>query len=146
MDLLSTINYTGSQGCCIPNDLCCEHMVRDVKDLLKGLNSQLEVTLMNKAIMAQNPLHIMKDHWNNCLGKGDMSGGSHRHDHMDAEEKHIIREELRRMRMFETETERTAVKYNQTLRRVWQRLDNDSIDTFLDRNMKLYKLKKTYLF
>ena len=88
IDLLVTTNSTGRPGCCIPIDMCCEHKVRQAKDLFRSFNSQLEVTLIKKAILAQNSTHIMKEHWIDCFGKGDMkTGGTHRHDHMSFEEK-----------------------------------------------------------
>ena len=138
-----TTNSSGSTGCCIPNDMCCEHKVRQAKDLFRSFNSQLETTLMDKAILSQNPIHIMKDHFFDSFGKGDLkTGGSHRHHHMSREETGIIREELKRMKMFEIGANRPVVTYNQNIRRVWESLDNDNIEAFLARNCKSYEKKE----
>ena len=88
IDLLVTTNSTGRSGCSVPLDMCCEHNVRKVKDLFKSFNNQLETTLINKSVMSLNSMLGMKDHFVDCLGKGDLkSGGEHRHSHLKPEEK-----------------------------------------------------------
>ena len=97
--------------------------------------------------MSQNTELIIRDHWKDCLGKGEFkSGGSHRHDHMTNEEKTIIRDEFVRLKMFESGSSNEKVQYNQKIRRVWENLNPDSIDIFLERNRENYELKKAYRY
>ena len=147
IDLLVTTNSRGKQGCCIPTDMCCEHKVRSVKDLLKSFNNQLETTLITKSVLARNSEIIIKDHWLDSMGKGDLkSGGGHRHQHMKTEERELVRNELKRLKLFQGEKARDNVIYHQKIRRVWADLKDESIDVFLERNMLNYKRKKTYRF
>ena len=147
IDLLGTTNSTGRPGCCIPTDMCCEHKVRQVKDLLKSFHNKLETTLIAKSVLAQNSMSAIKDHLYESLGKAELkSGGHHRHDYIKTEEKEQIREELRQMRIFQGDTEKEQVVYNQTVRRVWENLSDEGVDIFLSRNQHNYKVKKTYRF
>ena len=89
--LLTTTNSTGRPGCCIPTDMCCEHKVRKMKDLFKSFHSQLEPALIEKAVNAQNSFLIMKDHFMDSLGKGDLkSGGGHSHDYFSQDEIYVL--------------------------------------------------------
>ena len=147
IDLLVTTNSTGRQGCCIPVDMCCEHNVRKMKDLLKSYHNKLEITLIKKSVLAENSVIIMKDHFLKCLGKEDLaSGGEHRHDYLEDEEKDRVRKELRNMRLFEPEKKEDRVTHNIKVRRVWENLSDDGVDTFLERNCNDYRKKNTYRF
>ena len=96
--------------------------------------------------MAENPMLIMKDHFFDSLGRSDLkSGGDHRHDYMKPEEKKIIQDEMKKIMMFCDGREK-KVKYNINIRRVWENLTDVSIEEFLKRNKKNYKLKYSYRF
>ena len=127
--------------------MCCEHKVRNVKELLKSFHNQLEMTLIMKSVMAQNSTSIIKDHFYDCLGKGDFkSGGGHRHEYFNDDEKQTIKQELRRLNMFSNEPNRTIVLHNIKIRKIWEDLSDENIDIFLDRNCRDYKLKRTYRY
>ena len=147
INLLATTNSSGKVGCCIPTDMCCEHKVRNIKDLLKLFHNQLETTLITKAVMAQNCELRIKDHMLDCLGKGEYkSGGNHRHDYLKKEEKDKVREELKRIGMFREDTSREKMEYHQKVRRIWENLQEDGIETFLKRNRNEFKERKFYRF
>ena len=146
-DLLVTTNSTGRQGCCLPTDMCCEHPVRKVKDLLKSYHNQLETILIKKSVLAENSILIMNDHFFKCMGKGDLaSGGGHRHDYLEDSEKKRVRSELKKLRLFDPEKKNSKVFHHVKVRRVWQNLTEEGIDIFLDRNCIDYKRKKNYRF
>ena len=147
MDLLVTTNSTGKRGCCIELDMCCEHKVRSVKGLFRSMHNQLESTLIAKAVMAQNSSTIISDHFYDCIGRGDLkSGGHHRNEYLQDEEKKLIHSEFIRLQMFSQEESREKKHFNMKIRRVWEDLTNDNIDVFLDRNCGDYKLKRRYRF
>ena len=89
----------------------------------------------------------MKDHFFDCTGKGDFkSGGDHRHESLNCDEKNSVRQELRNLDMFNDLPARQKVKYNQKIRRVWEHLSDGDIDMFLDRNCTYYERRKSYRF
>ena len=146
LDLLVTTNSSGCKGCNIPVDMCCEHNVRKVKTLLRSYHNQLEHNLIVKSVKANNSTMIIRDHVFDSLGKGDLkAGGDHRQRHLQDEEKKIVRKELRRLKMFDPDSNRN-VKFNITIRRVWENLKDENVDIFLNRNSINYKAKKTYRF
>ena len=127
--------------------MMCEHKVRKVKDLFKSFHGQLEPTLIERAISALNPQMLIKDHFMDCIGKGDHKpGGDHRHDHITTEEKMVIREEIKKVKMFSSDFDRPQVKFNVRVRRIWENLTDEKVDNFLNRNCDHYKRKKTYRF
>ena len=145
INLLVTSNSTGNRECKIALDMCCEHKVRSVKTLCRSFCNQLEPTLITKAVMAQNSTEMVKDHWLECLGKeSSKGGGEHKHDFFENEEKEEIRRQLKEMKMFQGESGGKDTKYKVEIRRVWENLSVDNIDSFLERNRKNYKIKKTY--
>ena len=88
-------------------DQCCEHHVRKMKDLLKSLHSQIVPSLVEKAVLAYNPQLIMMDHFFDSVGKSGLkSGGGHGHEYLSEEEKGIIRYEVLRLNMFNTDDSR----------------------------------------
>ena len=49
-------------------DQLCEHHVRKIKDLFKSFHSQLEPSLVEKAVLSYNPISVIKDFFLDCLG------------------------------------------------------------------------------
>ena len=104
INLLVTSNSTGRRGCCIPLDMLCEHKVRSMKDLLRSFCNQLEPVLIEKAVLAQNSISAMKEHFHSCFGKeSSLSGGRHRKDFFQPEEREEVRRQLIEMKMFHGE-------------------------------------------
>ena len=142
--MLITTNSTGRQGCGVPTDQLCEHHVRKVKDLCKSFHSQLEPSLVEKAVLAYNPSMIVKDHWIQCLDKPELlSGGGHRQEYLSTDEKHIVRDELRGLNMFSEDTSRNRVNFCIKIRRVWEDLTDENVDIFLQRNKVKFNSKKS---
>ena len=139
-----SIPLVGKQGCCIPMDQCCEHYVRGMKNLLKSLHSHLEPALVEKAVLAHNPMLIMQDHLMECLGNSSLqSGGGHRHNYLSSEEKKTVRVEVRRLGMFDNDFTRDKVKFHgKAIRRVWEGLNDKKVQTFLSRNCERYHGKR----
>ena len=75
-----------------------------------------------------------------------MGGGEHRHDLVKEEQKEIVRCQLQRLGIFNQNPARAKVKFHIKIRRVWENLDDEKVDLFLDRNCRNYKLKNTYRF
>ena len=148
INLLVTSNSTGKPGCCIPLDMLCEHKVKTVKQLLRSFQNQLETTLITKAVLAENSTVAMKEHFFESIGKGKtVGGGEHRHDLFKNGEKEVVRSQLQRLNMFSSESSRrTEVNFHVKSRKVWETLDDEKVDLFLDRNCRNYKLKNTYRF
>ena len=145
INLLVTTNTSGKVGCGIPLDMACEHKVKTVKGILKSFHSNLETTLITKTVLAQNSQLLMKDHLLDSFGKGhNKSGGDHRHDYFTNEEKEIVRNEFRRLKMFSSEMQTKNVYYNVKIRTIWENMKNENVDRFLDRNCENYRVKKFY--
>ena len=147
IDLLVTTNSTGRNGCAVPLDMCCEHKVRTVKELLRNFYNQLEPVLIMKAVSAQNSISLISDHFYDSLGKGHLkSGGEHRKDYFHQEEKDVVRSELRRLKVFGDTDSRSKTVFNYQIRKIWEDLKEENVDIFLDRNCNDYKLKKSFRF
>ena len=61
IDLFSSINCYGSEGCGVAADMVCEWGVKEVKKYERKVASNIEVTLMERKIKSSNVISNIKD-------------------------------------------------------------------------------------
>ena len=72
----------------------------------------------------------------------NQSGGGHRHNYLSIDERNDVREDITRFQMFSDNKTRDKITFHQNIRRLWENLSDDKIDTFVERNKGNFLKKK----
>lgn len=132
IDLLATCNPTGRAGAGLARDMVNEHQVRNVKETVRGLHSQLTDTVLAKAILGGNVLSQIKaqDEESMLLLNG---GGRTSHRYISDEQKMKIREDIEKVRPFDEKRQKIEY-YEKSSGSVFSGLTVERVEWFLKRN------------
>jgi hypothetical protein len=132
IDLLATCNPTGRAGAGLARDMVNVHQVRNVKETVRGLHSQLTDTVLAKAILGGNVLSQIKaqDEESMLLLNG---GGRTSHRYISDEQKMKIREDIEKVRPFDEKRQKIEY-YEKSSGSVFSGLTVERVEWFLKRN------------
>ena len=121
--------------------------MKQIKELLRSYQNQLETSLITQSIKAMNPMGIIKDH---CLDSALLSnrktGGEHSRDYFDQNDHSEVMEEIQSLNAFSADPGRDKITFVKKIRTVWDDLEPSRILVFLSRNQHNYRFARNTNF
>ena len=115
--------------------------VMNLKDLLTKIHHALEVTVVEKAVKAYNPMKIIKSHHLDCLEMTKhKSGGGSSEKYFKESDKEDVREELERASGWYADTDREKIVYTHESLMMWDRVTEKKVKKFVMDKKELYDL------
>ena len=137
VDNLACCNPSGKPGRSIARDQQNEHKVKKVKNLLRGLHSQLTDLSVEKSIVGSNILDLIESHDRQSMLL-DEEGGKKSLRYLSEDQIKKIRAEIQKHEPFNTNRE-TIIDYFDKPRGVFSGLTVAQIERFIVRNKRLFK-------
>jgi hypothetical protein len=141
INLLISCNMTGELGRNKALDMVNENEVMNLKDLLTKMHHALEVTVIEKAVKAYNPMKIIKNHHLDCLEMTKHKSGSGSSEkYFKESDKEDVKEELEKVSGWYTDTDREKIVYTQESLMMWDRVTEKKVKKFVMDKKELYDL------
>ena len=131
VDLMACCNPSGKPGHCIARDKENEHKVKTVKQIFKGMHSQLGDLPVEKAVLGSNILDMIEGHDREAMLVLE-EGGKASYRYLSLAQKQKIRENITKMKPFNYNREK--VDFYDEIRGVFSGLTSDQLSRFLTRN------------
>ena len=132
IDMLATCNPAGGAAHGLARDQVNEHHVRNVKETVRGLHSQLSDTVLSKAILGGNVLSQIKSQDEESMLLLN-TGGRVSHSYISDDQEKRIREEIERVKPFDEK--RKKIEYDEkSAGSVFNGLNIKRVEWFLKRN------------
>jgi hypothetical protein len=143
INLLISCNLTGDLGRNKALDMVNENEVMNLKDLLTKMHHAVEVTVVEKAVKAYNPMKIIKSHHLDCLEMTKhKSGGGSSEKYFKESDKEDVREELARASGWYASSDREKIVYTQESLMMWDRVTKKKVKKFVMDKKELYDLSR----
>ena len=107
IDALACCNPKGGDGNGLDRDMVNEHKVRSVKDVFKGLHSQLSDSVVTKSVLGDNVMSLIRSQDNDSMLYQAAKGSTQQY--MTDEQKQRIRSDLDRIQPFSQD--RAKIEY-----------------------------------
>ena len=137
IDMLATCNPSGGVGTGLARDEVNEHYVRQVKDTVKGLHSQLTDSVLAKAVLGGNVLSQIKAQDEDSMLMPSAGGGTS-HRYLSEEQRMKIREDIEKFRPFDKHREKFEY-YDKSTGSVFSGLTSERVEWFLKRNQTNFR-------
>ena len=134
IDILATCNPSGGQGNGLARDEVNEHKVKQVKESIRGLHSQLSDSILSKTVLGDNVLHQLKEHDTESMLLRN-SGGRTSHRYIGEADRMKIREEIEQIKPFDLKREKREY-FDKTSGSVFSGLNSERVVRFLARNKR----------
>ena len=144
IDMLACVNPTGENGRNIARDQYNEHKVRETKDCLRGLHSQLTDINVSKAMLGGHVLSQIESHDRESL-QVPQRGGRSSHSYFSSDQKTKIKQDIKKVRPFDKNREKIRF-YDKSKGSVFSGLSKPAIQRFLERNKKLFARRDPHKF
>ena len=139
VDLLCSINTTGEEGAGAAADMVNEWAVGETKPMFDRFANSYEITLVDRAMKAQNIISIIKDDFLATLGREDLIGKKSTSTDYFKEIKEELREEVVTMSPLCPNPDREKLKYNVSYQDLWEDLNPQKIAKMIAHKMELYE-------
>ncbi len=143
-DLLCSINCYGEEGsgAGAAPDKVNEWAVEDIKKLYDRFSNRYEVTLIDRAMKANNMIASIKEHFMDSLGESKLGArGGHSQDYFK-EERTELREEVRNVSPLCPDPDREKVKYGESFRDLCGELTVEKVTEMIVHKAMLYKCSR----
>lgn len=136
IDYLACCNPKGGDGNGLDRDIVNEHKVRDCKEVLKGLHSQLTDTVVTKSVLGENIVSMLRTHDNDSVLYHGASSTTQQY--LSDDQKLRIKNELNRIQPFSQERPKISY-FDKIAGSPFSGLTEERILWFLKRNKANFK-------
>ena len=138
IDALACCNPKGGYGNGLDRDIVNEHKVRSVKDVFKGLHSQLTDSVVTKSVLGDNVLSLIRSQDNDSMLHQAAKGSTQQY--FTEEQKQRIRSDLDRIQPFSQD--RVKIEYFDKIPgSPFAGMTEERVQWFLKRNQSKFKKK-----
>ena len=139
VDLLCSINTTGEEGAGAAADMVNEWAVGETKPMFDRFANSYEITLVDRAMKAQNIISILKDDFLASLGREDLISKKSTSTDYFKEIKEELREEVVAMSPLCPNPDREKIKHNVSYQDLWEDMNPQKIAKMIAHKMELYE-------
>ena len=139
VDLLCSINTTGEEGAGAAADMVNEWAVGETKPMFDRFANSYEITLVDRAMKAQNIISILKNDFLASLGREDLISKKSTSTDYFKEIKEELREEVVAMSPLCPNPDREKIKHNVSYQDLWEDMNPQKIAKMIAHKMELYE-------